>query len=132
MIALLKSLVLGCALLVVGTAQAQSLKPWTGGATPALELAHPDGKLHRLADYRGKVVLLNFWATWCAPCRAEMPSMDGLRSSLQGQPFEVLAVNMAEPLSRIQSFLGTMPLGFTLLRDRDGTVAKAWKARLLP
>ena len=108
------------------------LKRWTGGPAPALELEDLEGRLHRLADYRGKVVLVNFWATWCAPCRAEMPSMDGLRGALQGKPFEVLAVNMAEPLSRIQGFLGTMPLSFPLLRDRDGTVAKAWKARLLP
>ena len=56
-----------------------------------------DGQVHRLADYRGKVVLVNFWATWCEPCRAEMPSIDGLRSALDGKPFQVLAVNLAEP-----------------------------------
>jgi peroxiredoxin len=113
-------------------ANGAELKRWPGGPTPALELEDMTGQAHRLADYRGKVVLVNFWATWCEPCRAEMPSMDGLRRSLQGQPFEVLAVNLAEPLSRIERFLGTMPLGFPLLRDRDGSVAKAWKARLLP
>ncbi|HUQ73290.1 MAG TPA: TlpA disulfide reductase family protein [Burkholderiales bacterium] len=113
-------------------ASAAELKPWPGGPTPALELDDMAGQTHRLADYRGKVVLVNFWATWCEPCRAEMPSMDGLRRSLQGKPFEVLAVNLAEPLSRIENFLGAVPLGFPLLRDRDGAVAKLWKARLLP
>jgi peroxiredoxin len=113
-------------------ANGAELKRWPGGPTPALELEDMTGQTHRLADYRGKVVLVNFWATWCEPCRAEMPSMDGLRTSLQGKPFEVLAVNLAEPLSRVERFLGTMPLGFPLLRDRDGSVAKAWKARLLP
>ena len=61
-----------------------------------------------------------------------MPSLDRLRSSLQGRRFEVLAVNLAEPLSRIEKYLDTMPLGFPLLRDRDSAAAKAWKARLLP
>jgi thiol-disulfide isomerase/thioredoxin len=77
-------------------------------------------------------VLVNFWATWCEPCRAEMPSIDRLRSSLKGKPFQVLAVNLAEPLSRIEKFVDSMPLGFPLLRDRDGAAGKAWKAKLLP
>ena len=108
------------------------LKPWTGGAAPPFELQDLSGRSHSLADYRGKVVLVNFWATWCEPCRAEMPSMDRLRSSLQGKPFEVLAVNLAEPLSRIEKFAAEMPLRFPLLRDRDSAVAKAWRARVLP
>jgi peroxiredoxin len=123
-----------CALLVAAplVASAAELKPWSGGPTPALELEDLAGQVHRLDDYRGKVVLVNFWATWCEPCRAEMPSIDGLRSALDGKPFQVLAVNLAEPLSRIEKFAGTMPLHFPLLRDRDGAVAKAWRARLLP
>ncbi len=113
-------------------AAAGELKPWSGGATPPLALQDLAGRSHDLAQYRGKVVLVNFWATWCAPCRAEMPSMDRLRRSLQGQPFEVLAVNLAEPVSRIEKFLETTPVGFPLLLDRDGAVARAWKARVLP
>ena len=114
------------------TAAAADLKPWNGGATPPLALEDLAGRTHSLADYRGSVVLVNFWATWCEPCRAEMPSMDRLRRSLQGRRFEVLAVNLAEPLSRIQKYLDTLPLGFPVLRDRDSAIAKAWKARLLP
>ena len=113
-------------------AAAADLKPWTGGATPELALADLAGKEHRLADYRGRVVLVNFWATWCEPCREEMPSIDKLRSSLDGKPFAVLAVNLAEPLSRIEKFAAAVPVGFPLLRDRDGTASKAWKAKLLP
>jgi len=64
-------------------AHALELKPWTGGATPPLELSDLDGKTHRLADYRGRAVLVNFWATWCEPCRAEMPSFERLRASLE-------------------------------------------------
>ncbi len=124
-----------CALLLVlvGTsAVAADLRPWTGGATPPLTLEDLEGRTHSLAEYRGKVVLVNFWATWCEPCRAEMPSMERLRAQLAGQPFAVLGVNMAEPLSRIEKFTAMVPVGFTLLRDRDGATAKAWRARVLP
>jgi thiol-disulfide isomerase/thioredoxin len=113
-------------------AAATELKPWTGGAAPELALADLSGRQHRLADYRGRVVLVNFWATWCEPCRAEMPSIDRLRKSLDGRPFQVLAVNLAEPLSRIERFAEAVPVGFPLLRDRDGSAGKAWRARLLP
>ena len=119
------------AMLAFGAAAAD-LKPWSGGPTPELALADLAGKEHRLADYRGSVVLVNFWATWCVPCREEMPSIDKLRSSLKGKPFEVLAVNLAEPLSRIEKFAAAVPVGFPLLRDRDGAVSKAWQAKLLP
>jgi cytochrome c biogenesis protein CcmG, thiol:disulfide interchange protein DsbE len=125
-------LFLVAALLIVSAVKAAELRPWSGGATPPLALQDLSGKAHDLADYRGKVVLVNFWATWCEPCRAEMPSIDRLRRSLEGRPFEVLAVNLAEPLSRIEKYLDLMPLGFPLLRDRDSAVSKAWKAKLLP
>jgi len=113
-------------------AAAQALQPWKGGAAPPLELADLNGVRHRLADYRGKAVLVNFWATWCVPCRDEMPSIERLRASLKGRPFAVLAVNLAEPESRIRKFLEVVPVGFTVLVDRDTKTAKAWQAKLLP
>jgi peroxiredoxin len=113
-------------------ASAQPLKQWKGGATPALELQDVDGKLHRLADYRGKVVLLNFWATWCAPCREEMPSMQSLRESLEGRPFAVLAVNVGEGERAARDFGEKMALRFPILLDRDMTTTRAWSARVLP
>jgi thiol-disulfide isomerase/thioredoxin len=97
--------------------QAQELKPWPGVITPALSLSDLEGKPHRLADYRGKVVLVNFWATWCVPCREEMPSIERLRTSLAGRPFVVLAVNLAEPESRIRKFLEAVPVGFPADRE---------------
>jgi peroxiredoxin len=113
-------------------AGAQELKPWTGGDAPALALEDLDGRPHRLESYRGKVVLINFWATWCEPCREEMPSIDRLLRSMAGRPFAVLAVNLAEPHARIRTYLEKTPVGFTVLLDRDTAVAKAWKARILP
>jgi len=113
-------------------AGAQELRAWSGGATPPLAIADLDGTQHRLQDYRGKVVLVNFWATWCEPCREEMPSMNKLRASLAGQPFAVLAVNLAEPESRIRRFMEKVPMNFAVLMDRDSSVAKRWQARILP
>jgi thiol-disulfide isomerase/thioredoxin len=112
-------------------AGAQELKPWSG-ATPPLELADLKGVKHRLADYRGKVVLVNFWATWCVPCREEMPSIERLRASLDARRFAVLAVNLAEPESRIEKFLDAVPVNFTVLLDRDTQTTRAWQAKLLP
>jgi len=125
---LLMSILLCCATL----STAQQLKPWSGGTTPALALRDVEGRLHRLEDYGGKVVLVNFWATWCEPCREEMPSMNRLRASLAGRPFEVLAINLAESEGRIRRFKEQVPLDFAVLMDRDSTVARAWQARVLP
>lgn len=113
------------------TASAQDLKSWQG---PTPELALPDlqGRVHQLADYRGRVVLVNFWATWCGPCREEMPSIERLRRSLEGQPFEVLAINLGEPPSRVRNFLEQNPLGLPVLLDADTQAARAWMARVLP
>ena len=90
-ILLVLTLLLG-ATLAGAQPHASQLRPWSGGATPPLELQDLEGRPHRLRDYRGKVVLINFWATWCEPCREEMPSMNRLRASLAAQPFVVLAV----------------------------------------
>jgi peroxiredoxin len=126
-------LLVGALLLVCSmAASAQALKPWTGGAAPALELADLDGGTHRLADYRGKTVLVNFWATWCAPCLAEMPSIERLRRAMEGRPFAVLAVNMGESGRVARDFARKLPVTFTVLLDQDGRVTRAWGARVLP
>jgi thiol-disulfide isomerase/thioredoxin len=111
---------------------AGELKPWPGGDTPALEIKDIGGANHRLEDYRGKVVLLNFWATWCVPCREEMPSIGRLKKTLADRPFVVLAVNVDEPESRVAKFLAQMPLDFPTLLDPGGRTTRAWKVRILP
>ena len=119
------------AALLGGAVHAQPLKPWSG-PTPALELQDLEGRAHRLQDYRGRVVMVSFWATWCEPCREEMPSMERLRAALDGKRFVLLAVNLAEPESRIRKFLDGMPVKFPVLLDRDAAASKAWQARMLP
>jgi thiol-disulfide isomerase/thioredoxin len=116
---------------LAGAVHAGELRPWTGGATPALVLKDIQGREHRLADYRGKVVLVNFWATWCEPCREEMPSLERLRQRLGGS-LVVLAVDYGEGEARVGEFLARVPVGFPVLLDRDMAVSRAWKARALP
>ena len=125
---LLTAVLLCCASVV----SAQQLKPWSGGATPPLALKDPAGKIHDLAAYRGKVVLVNFWATWCEPCREEMPSMQVLRRRLAGKPFEVLTVNLMESEEKIAAFRESARIELPVLMDRDGAAAKRWKVRMLP
>jgi len=120
------------ALAFASRAGADPLKPWTGIVTPALDLKDLDGKQHKLADYRGKVVLVNFWASWCEPCRAEMPSIERLRAALAGRPFAVLAVNVGESAPAARKFADTMRLGFPLLLDSEMRTSREWGARLLP
>jgi thiol-disulfide isomerase/thioredoxin len=99
---------------------------------PLFALIDSHGQRRSIAEWDGHPLLVNFWATWCEPCREEMPSIDRLRRALEGRPFAVLAVNLAEPEARVRSFLSTLPLGFPVLLDRDGAASRAWRARLLP
>ena len=130
----LGALALAAALLAPGAVSAAggTLNPWSGGTTPPLALRDVRGKEHKLADYRGKVVVLNFWATWCDPCREEMPSMQRLQDKLAGKPFAILAVDYGEGVPRINDFLKKVPLRFTVLLDRDTSAATAWKVKVLP
>ena len=109
------------------------LQPWTGAnPAPAIELKTLDGRPFQLEELRGKVVLVNFWATWCEPCVEEMPSIQKLRARLASASFEVVAINYQEGEARIRGFLRKMPLAFPIVRDTDGDVARAWQARIFP
>lgn len=101
---------------------------------PALKLKDIEGKSHDLAKLRGKVVLINFWATWCPPCRREMPSMERLAQRFRGQPFVVLAVDVGENPDTIEAFtsqLDTAPT-FPILLDTRSQVMRAWQVAGLP
>jgi thiol-disulfide isomerase/thioredoxin len=90
------------------------------------------GKHLDIGALRGRVVLVNFWATWCPPCRKEMPSMDRLDKMESGRPFTVLAVNVKENADLVENFLDVMPLGFPIALDEDGKLTAAWKAFVYP
>lgn len=125
-------------LLVAGMAHAepQAVLTAVAGSPPARDftLKDLDGKTYRLADLRGKVVLLNFWASWCPPCRRELPSMERLWLKLKDRDFLVLAVNVAEDDDTVFAFTGQLdnPLTFPILLDSDAAVLNAWPVKGLP
>ena len=116
----------------VDLASASTLVKWTGGKTPALKLADADGRERSLAEWRGKTVVVNFWATWCEPCREEMPSLERLKERLAGKGFDVLAVNVGESPERVARFTREVPVTFPIVYDKDSAVAKTWKVRVYP
>lgn len=90
---------------------------------PDFELLDIDGNAVSLSSLRGKVVLVNFWATWCPPCREEIPSMDRLYQLLHNEGLELLAINVeADGLQTVPKFMQRVPFGFPVLFDGDGTV----------
>lgn len=115
------------------SAQAQyRLSPWpTGKAQPPLAAQDLLGKTWNLDALKGRVVLLNFWATWCGPCKEEMPTLQTL-AEMEGDDLAVLAVDVAEPLPRVRRYLQTTNLELTVLRDPEGDMARAWGVTAFP
>ncbi|MCP4598868.1 TlpA disulfide reductase family protein [Neptuniibacter sp.] len=99
-----------------------------------LNFANVEGQQVSLSEYKGKVVLLNFWATWCPPCIEEMPSMQRLREQLDGKPFEIVAVNVGEDSAAVSSFLMELSsdLTFPILLDEEGKSFGELGLRALP
>jgi thiol-disulfide isomerase/thioredoxin len=87
---------------------------------------------HALEDYRGRVVLVNFWATWCPPCIREMPDLERLRETLAGEPFEILAVNVGEQKFRVWKFIRLVGFDLPVLLDSHRQVYTAWDLAVLP
>jgi thiol-disulfide isomerase/thioredoxin len=101
-------------------------------ATPEIALPAWDGAPWRLDAQRGQVVVMNFWASWCEPCRAEMPSLELLAQRYEARRLQVVAVNFRETDAAIRRFLDKMPISLPILRDADGGAAKAWGVRVFP
>jgi peroxiredoxin len=106
----------------------------TQSRAPDFALTTSDGASLRLSDLRGKVVLLNFWATWCPPCKAEMPDLDALhREYGPAHDFVVLGVDMEETATEVQDFASRSHITFPLLLDEEGVVsAQLYAVRSLP
>ena len=112
---------------------AEGLRPYPGTPlAPPLELIDLEGNRVRLADYRGRVVLLNFWATWCPPCVEEIPSLNRLQLEMAGEPFVVLGVDVGETAETVNRFLGTIPADYPVLLDPEGEAVAPWKVRAFP
>lgn len=103
-------------------------------SAPDFLLKDMDGKLHSLKQYRGKVVLINFWATWCPPCIREMPSMESLFLKFKSRNFVILAINQWEDDERVFEFMGQLKSipTFPILFDPDSKISSAYGVQGLP
>lgn len=99
---------------------------------PAVVAATPNFGKIAVADLKGKYVFLNFWATWCPPCKAEMPSIEKLYRELAGDDFTVLAISAREPAKTVIDFLKKTPYGFPIGLDPAGTYSAVFAARAIP
>jgi peroxiredoxin len=115
--------------------QSSKFEPLVVGMTaPDFSLPDLEGKTRRLSDYRGKVVFLNFWATWCKPCKEEMPSMQILWENFKSEDFVILAVSMDRVTTKkdIPPFVENMKLTFPILTDSWGQTDKRYKLMGVP
>ena len=107
-------------------------KPKEQVEAPNIIGTDPDGNTIRLEDFRGKVVFLNFWATWCIPCRLEMPAMERLYREFKERGFVVLVVNLQEGPGPVLAFVRELKLTFPVVLDAKGTAAMTYAVRGLP
>ena len=106
--------------------------PLVGGPAPEITLKDLQGQEVRLSDLRGKIVLLNFWATWCKPCKEEMPAMQASYDKLRGQGLVVLAVNELEDTEKVIEHVRTHGHTFPVVMDHDNRVANRYGVVGLP
>jgi cytochrome c biogenesis protein CcmG/thiol:disulfide interchange protein DsbE len=109
-------------------------QPYEGFLAPDFELSNSSGENLRLSDLRGQAVILNFWASWCPPCRSEMPAIQAVHQAYQDRGLVVLGVNAAnqDNLTQAQEFIASMNLTFQLLSDSAGTVQELYAVSALP
>lgn len=113
--------------------RAQETSAWPADQpTPLLEAVDLDDRTWRLPELRGRAVLLNFWASWCEPCRAEMPSLQTLADFHGSDRLQVLAINYKEHANTASRFIRQAGLSLPVLRDPDGAIARAWGVRVFP
>ncbi|MBS4209712.1 thiol-disulfide oxidoreductase ResA [Bacillus sp. FJAT-50079] len=103
-----------------------------GDQAPDFVLTDMDGNKHKLSDYRGKGVFLNFWGTYCEPCKREMPYMNNQFHAYQDQGVEILAVNVGEPEFLINKFANRHNLDFPILKDKNKDVMSVYDVGYLP
>ncbi len=106
--------------------------PVVGAPAPDFALSTLDGTEVRLADLQGQVVLINFWATWCGPCRLEMPAIEAEYQARKAQGFTVLAVDLDEPADAVAAFVDELDLTFTALLDPGARVFDLYRVRGYP
>ena len=127
----LKSIVLG-ALLTVFTATGVASSGLTGQEAPDFVLKSSSGENLRLSEHRGDVVMINFWATWCGPCRQEMPLLDDLHARYSRVGFSLLGVNIDDDSRRAMQMIDELGVHFPVLFDQEKEVSKLYNVEAMP
>jgi thiol-disulfide isomerase/thioredoxin len=118
---------------VAASFRAAGLPVQTKSAAPVdFSLPLTNGRVQKLSELKGKVVFLNFWATWCGPCRSEMPSMETLYRRFKDSGLEILAVNCAEEAGDVKAFMENYKLSFPTALDESGAVSRQYGIRAIP
>ena len=120
------------ALLVAASCGAHAVEPGAPLPDVAIPRLDESGATVRLASLRGKVVYVDFWASWCVPCRQSMPALDEMYRSMQGQGFTVVGVNKDVSRELARRFLDKVPVGFVLVMDAQDAAAKAFDVKAMP
>jgi peroxiredoxin len=108
------------------------LAPVIGAYAPPFELRTSDGDLLRLADLTGNPVIINFWATWCEPCKLEMPELEQLYTDYAADGLRIIGVNLSESPQAVNQWRETFGLTFDLVLDADGAIAALYQLRGQP
>jgi thiol-disulfide isomerase/thioredoxin len=119
-------------LLLPVTVVAGEIQPYTADTDAQLSLPDLSDQEHSLSEYRGKVVLVNFWASWCQPCIYEMPALVRLQKRLAEQPFEILALNVGEKKYRVMKFVKLINFKLPVLLDPSSDTFNTWGVKILP
>ena len=127
----LRTTLLG-AILVILTASSLASSSLEGRAAPDFVLKSASGENLRLSEYRGDVVLINFWATWCGPCRQEMPLLDELYGRYQRVGFNLLGVNIDDDSRRAMQMVQELDVSFPVLFDESKEVSKLYEVEAMP
>lgn len=106
--------------------------PFVGKAAPALSVTTVDGRALSLDSLKGQVVIVDFWATWCGPCKQEMPELEAMKARLAGKPVTFLMLSVDQDASALPPFLKTNPYSFDIAHIGDGTTKAAWKVKGIP
>jgi thiol-disulfide isomerase/thioredoxin len=127
------SLVVPCVRAQADSGAGAALAAWRPSKRPRLDAVDLlSGQRRTLADFAGQALVVNFWATWCAPCRIEMPSLNAAATRLKDRGLHLVAINHGEMPERVQGFLNEFPIAGTVLLDRSQTQLKAWGGQALP
>jgi thiol-disulfide isomerase/thioredoxin len=103
-----------------------------GKPAPEVKLSLLDGRQFRLSECKGQIVVLDFWATWCAPCMQTMPLVEEAIAQYDSDRVRLVSVNLEEPAEQIRSVLERHDLGVTVALDQDGVAAQRYQARAIP